>query len=408
MTRSPRKSPVDLALLVYDLRASGVVRNLIALAGMAARRGLQVEIWVIRNRGHMAGSVPDGVSVVEVPNQTIFVPGRTLDLVASVLPLSSFIRTRQPGVLFSAGNQIHMTASLAFALAGRPPGTRFAGRASISVLGARTGVDDSQPSLLTRLLRSVDRLQYRGMHCVVSVSEELHGQLERQLLIEPERLLVIPNGVDTKTINRTRDIAPPHPWLASGQPPVVLGVGRLVRQKNFPLLLKAFARARTRRPLRLIILGHGTLQARRSLAALADSLGIAADVALCGFQPNPEHWMRHAATLAVSSRREGSSNVVLEALACGCPVTAVACPTGIVEVLGSRYGTVVKDDNAESLAAGILATLANPPAPAELMSRARQYDRRMMLERYAGVFEALVRGEDVGKIVVADTAPLAA
>ena len=75
-----------------------------------------------------------------------------------------------------------------------------------------------------------------------------------------------------------RDLPVTHPWLRERTTPVVLAVGRLVPQKDFGLLLAAFAEVRRHRPARLVVLGDGPLRA--DLEAQADRLGIAADVSL--------------------------------------------------------------------------------------------------------------------------------
>jgi glycosyltransferase involved in cell wall biosynthesis len=74
---------------------------------------------------------------------------------------------------------------------------------------------------------------------------------------------------------------PDHPWVNDGGAPVVLGVGRLTAQKDFPTLIKAFARLRQEREVRLLILGEG--EVRAELEALACQLGLDDAVALPGF-----------------------------------------------------------------------------------------------------------------------------
>ena len=69
----------------------------------------------------------------------------------------------------------------------------------------------------------------------------------------------------------------------------MLGVGRLVEQKDFPTLLRAFALVRQLRPARLVILGDGTAEARRELEAVAAGLGCAEGLDLPGFVANRPH-----------------------------------------------------------------------------------------------------------------------
>ena len=123
-----------------------------------------------------------------------------------------------------------------------------------------------------------------------------------------------------------------HPWFEGGGPPVVLSVGRLAHQKDFPTLLRAFARVRERRPLRLAIGGKGSPMQVARVHELADQLGIRADIAVLGFLPNPLPYMARAAVFVLSSRYEGFPNVLVEALAAGTPVVSTDCPSGPREI----------------------------------------------------------------------------
>jgi len=182
-----------------------------------------------------------------------------------------------------------------------------------------------------------------------------------------------------------------HPWLRGGGPPVILGCGRLSVQKDFPLLVRAFARVRAVRPARLIILGAAsgeteTAREKTALLELARSLGVAADVALPGYVDNPLPFMARASVFALSSRFEGLANVLVEALACGCPVVSTDCPVGPAEVLAhGRFGRLVPVGEAQSLARALLATLADPPDPRQLRERAARFSVEHAVARYEAV-----------------------
>src|SRR3546814_12364732 len=85
-------------------------------------------------------------------------------------------------------------------------------------------------------------------------------------------------------------------------------------QKDFPTLLKAFALLRQEHPAKLIILGDGA--GKEGLEALAETLGIRADVAFPGYVANPYAYFRHASLFVMSSAWDGLPNVFLEAMAC--------------------------------------------------------------------------------------------
>jgi glycosyltransferase involved in cell wall biosynthesis len=161
----------------------------------------------------------------------------------------------------------------------------------------------------------------------------------------------------------------PHEWLEPGAPPLVLGVGKLKPQKRFDTLLRGFARLRAARSVRLVILGAG--HERRSLLSLARSLGVADDVALPGFTRDPFAWMQRAAVFVLSSAWEGLPSVLIQAMACGCPVVSTDCPHGPAEILeGGVHGPLVPVGDHAALAHAIAQVLDQPPAAEGLRRRA--------------------------------------
>ena len=190
-------------------------------------------------------------------------------------------------------------------------------------------------------------------------------------------------------LSRRAEGAVSHPWLAAAGPPVILGVGRLSEQKDFPTLLRAFARVRQQRPARLIILGgsnkHEEKSAERkaSLRALAASLGIGDDVDLPGFVQNPIAFMSRAAVFVLSSRCEGLPGALIQAMACGCQVVSTNCPTGPAEILDNgRYGGLVPIGDDIAMAFEIEQALAAPLSADLLRRRAADFSVDQAVNRY--------------------------
>jgi len=177
-----------------------------------------------------------------------------------------------------------------------------------------------------------------------------------------------------------------HPWLDAGPRacPVVLGVGRLAPQKDFATLIRAVARIAPHRPLRLIIVGEG--KERERLRQLAGDLGIGENVDLPGFVTAPAAWMARADVFALSSRWEGSPNVLIEALALGCPCVATRCPTGPDEILeNGRYGPLVPVGDDDALARALEAVLDNPLPADTLRAAAAPFREDIAAAAYARV-----------------------
>jgi len=171
-----------------------------------------------------------------------------------------------------------------------------------------------------------------------------------------------------------------HPWFAPGQPPVLLGVGRLHVQKDFPNLLRAFAIIRTQRPIRLVILGEGEL--RSELETLAKKLDVSEDVAFPGFVDNPYTWMLRSAVFVLSSTYEGLANVLIEAMATGTSVVSTDCPSGPAEILeGGKWGRLVLVEDPGALAQAIIKTL-DTPETIDVTKRAQDFSVEKSVKGY--------------------------
>jgi len=165
---------------------------------------------------------------------------------------------------------------------------------------------------------------------------------------------------------------------------VLLAVGRLVPQKDYPTLLRAFARVRSVEQVRLVILGEG--RQRRSLERLVRRLGIADAVQLPGYVDNPYAYMAHAAAMVLSSAWEGIGNVLIEALACGCPVVSTDCPGGTAEVLGhGAYGKLVAVGDVDALAQAMAEILSETPDRERLRARAQEFSIDHIADSYLAV-----------------------
>lgn len=168
-----------------------------------------------------------------------------------------------------------------------------------------------------------------------------------------------------------------HWWLMG-----LSGLSRYLRHEQPVVLLSTsyFSEAR------LVILGEG--KNRKELERIARKLGVEAHVQLPGFVTNPFVYMAHAAVFVLSSTYEGLPGVLIQALACGCPVVSTNCPSGPSEILeGGIYGSLVAVGNATELAQAILATLDAPPDRDKLRARAAQFSAEHAVDRYRAVLK---------------------
>lgn len=215
---------------------------------------------------------------------------------------------------------------------------------------------NSSSRLEARSLEASVKLFYPWADGFVAVSQGVADDLRRFAQLPEVKVHTIYNPVVTDELLASAARTPEHPWLAPGEPPVILGVGRLVGQKDFATLVRAFALVRRTRSAKLIILGEG--DKRPELEALVTELGLSDEVSLPGFVDNPFAYMARADTFVLSSRHEGLPGVLIQAMACGCKVVSTDCPSGPREILNNgSLGALVPVGDAGALAEAIVATL---------------------------------------------------
>ncbi len=337
-------APAKIAIFVFDLSATGVVRNALALAAALATDH-DVEIVTCR-LGDMARGAA-GVPVTVLGDGGRIGPGALLSLARA---LRAHVVATRPALTISAGNRGH---PLFLAALKGLRGFRRIYRFSNDIDHARGG---RGKGTLTRLGDAAQLALLAGdADRIVLVSSHLLGDPRLAAAAARGQAVVIENGVDVDRI-RARAAAPcPHPFAAPGMPPFVLAMGRFAEQKNFPTLIDAVALANGTRPLNLIILGGGSEAAREALLAQAYERGLATHFDLPGVVDNPFPWAVRAGVFALPSWWEGASNALLEALACGTPIVASARAGNAASVLDDgRYGLIADPGDAGAWAAALL------------------------------------------------------
>lgn len=172
--------------------------------------------------------------------------------------------------------------------------------------------------------------------------------------------------------------------------PYVMACGRLVGQKDYPALLRAYAKAGLEEDL--VVVGDG--EERAKLEAMARELGIGGRVHWLGHRENPFPYMKGARFFVLSSVWEGFGLVLLEAMTLGVPCIATDCPSGPGEILGGgTYGMLVRVGDVEGLAGGMERLSKDEGLRGELGRLAMVRGEELSLERMAREYRDLLNGE---------------
>lgn len=205
----------------------------------------------------------------------------------------------------------------------------------------------------------IDRTLSRRTAVRIVNSEGVRDSLVQRVGLRPESIRVIYNGVDAERLAPRADRATLRSrfgWPVDA--PVLLSVGRLVREKNYPMLLRAISSLRERTPtLRAAIAGWGA--AHESLLALREEMNLTKCVEFLGRREDVADLMTAADLFVMPSLSEGFSNALLEAMWVGLPVVATRV-NGAVEIIrDGENGLLVDIGDEQAFAAAIADLLAD-------------------------------------------------
>lgn len=359
-----------IALFVPHLEEGGTQVVAVRLANaMAEREDLDVDLLVVRRLGIHLNDLSDRVNVVDLQRRHAFL---------SIPGLLRYLNRAKPACVLCIQASEGIAAAVARWLSGSE--TRVIA-SEHTLFSARTDF----PRWRLGLALLGRKFAYRYVDKVVAVSETVAADIEKLTRVSSDKVVVIYNPFDLQKIRNRAIEKPSHPFFGRGVP-VLVSAGRLEPQKDFDTLLRAFSILLAQREAFLIVLGEGFQ--RGELEKLRQALHLEEFVDFAGFATNPFAFMGHADLFVLSTHYEGFPNVIIEAMACDCPVVSTDFP-GVREALGdSEYGLIAPLRDPDGLAQKI-ARMLNSPTPAALLrSRCESLDVEPVVNRYLDVMLA--------------------
>lgn len=366
-----------IAIFVPVLGGGGAEMNAVRLANEWAKIGRRVVFLVRRRGGSYESVLHPGIEVVELLRRSV--GSSTLGLLLSIVPLARWLDRHRPDVLLSVMAAPAVYATFAVLLARSK--VRHVASIQNSVAAEYVGNVGWYRKVEFRLAR----LSFRKLDGVIALSAGVQQEVIEFLGVPVSKVHMIHNCGESLT-KAAPDV---DVGIARQRRFVILACGRLVRQKNYPLLLSAFSRLRNRQEVELWILGEGPLQ--NDLEELADSLGISDQVRFLGFRTPSSAYMRRADLFVLSSSWEGFANVIVEAMGAGVAVVSTDCPHGPREIIGSNeFGVLVPVDDADALANAAEGLLLDEDERARLVALGKSRAERFQPHVLAPAFlEAL-------------------
>jgi glycosyltransferase involved in cell wall biosynthesis len=388
---------LKVLVLTGWLNGGGAERVIVSLLKGADLVGGRVELGLLRRQGAYIDDVdPELIHTrswgerlfpSDGSNASFYRPHRiAMSALTGPMVFRRIIREVRPDVVLSVGRGPNLLTlgALAGMEAERPAWIARDG----NNLGPMTG-DEALGGLRRGLGLALTRRAYRAADCVLVNSDALARDMADFLDAGERAVRVIRNPIDIEFIRRAA-----REDVRAVEGPFIFSAGRLVHQKGYDVLVRAFAASAFRRSHRLVIAGEGPEM--HALQALAGELGIGEKVLFPGFQKNPWAWMRRCDLYVLSSRWEGCPNALAEALACGTPAVATDCRFGPSELIAHEHdGWLVHPEDPDALAGAIDALLADAELRANLgMAAAKsmeQYGRERILPQYGALFAEVAR-----------------
>jgi glycosyltransferase involved in cell wall biosynthesis len=332
-----RGSPTRVMTLVSDLATGGTGRATMLTVNGLAGFGIPTSLVVVRRGGILEPGLDHRVKFFALERGSV----RGAGMLLALRKLVATIRAEQPSRLLSAGNHMHVLATLAHAIA-RVPGCEL-------VLKMTNPVKRPGRPIANTIRRMFYHWAFRRAERVLVIAEPTKRELAKAFPRAAGKLEVVNNPYISDAMLA---VGKKEHSFERGR---LIAIGRLVPQKNYPLLLSALAQIRDL-AWTIDILGDGPLLSE--LQKQARECGIATRVHFRGYVPDPVPYLRNAHALVLSSDWEGQGAVLLEALACGCPVIATRSSDAVASVLDNgRYGRLVPPRDSAALAAATAAEL---------------------------------------------------
>lgn len=372
----PKVSRLRILTYLHSFEPGGVELDIFRLVRACCARGIDARIVVGRPNGALAGRARDLNFTILRGDRWSTEPFESFWLIWN---LRRIVRAVRPDAIICPGNGFSLVAVGVRLSLGRdcPP---IIHRVSNDL------VRRDLPRPLRWANRAWQHLQARAFAVVVGMADPVRSDIVEHMGVDPRHVVVINNGsltaVDVSRLARVRMRSTSE---RAGRR--YLSVGRLMAQKNFDLLLTAFARIAGPTD-RLTILGEGPLLSK--LAKRADVLGIADRVVMPGFQSVIDPWLADADAFILSSDYEGLGTVVIEALAAGLPVVATDCGPNMA-MLTNGVGRLVPPRDAVALADAMIEVVNIRPERQRMIDRARQFTVEANIDKWLNLFERVSR-----------------
>ncbi|MEH6701605.1 glycosyltransferase [Parasphingorhabdus sp.] len=368
---------MKILTFLHSFEPGGVERVALRLAACWQKQGLDAPVFMGRADG--AGRIAEAKRLRLIYPAKPAISPALIETIWMIATLPRAIRREQPDVLFCAGNSYSVVAVAMKLLLGNdcPP----------IVAKISNDLERRDLPLPARWLYHIWlRIQAMFLDQVVAMEASMKPEIARCMGISDDRTMIIPDpAISQADIHRLARLRKNNVKEVAGRR--FVAVGRLTRQKNIAMMLRAFAKGSVSGDT-LVIVGDGSL--RKSLEAQSRSLGLAECVHFAGHVDDIAPWLAKSDFYLMSSNYEGVPAVIIEALATGLPIITTNCSNAISAMLdGGRLGRIVAAGDEKDMARAIKFSAPDFHLIAGRIDMAGQFTLENSGRLYAGLFAAL-------------------
>lgn len=368
-------SPLRIVVPIHSFEPGGVERVALNLAVQWQEAGHDVVVVLGRDEGLDRANAPRSLTYRTIAS---FIPTARFETIWMMWSLLRYLAGNRADVIFCPGNTYTVVCIVMKILFGDrcPP---VVAKVSNDLVRA------DQPRAGRMWYRLWLRINGLFLERFVGLAEPMFGEIVAGMGVGEGRVSIIHDPALSQ--DRFARLAAIVREPTERRPSRFLAIGRLEPQKNFAMLLLAFA-AGFRPGDSLTIVGAGSLRA--ALDRIVRRMALEDQVRFAGHVPSPDAFLAEADCLLLSSNYEGVPAVVIEAMAAGVPVIATDCCASMGALLGRGVrGMLVPVGDVHAFADAITHS-ARLPVPSAFD---RAYASRFVLEHAAGAYVAVMRQE---------------
>ncbi|MBT8326834.1 MAG: glycosyltransferase [Bacteroidia bacterium] len=277
------------------------------------RSKYEISLALMKMEGKLINQIPNDVPVIDLKKKSLWF---TLPVLMKLFRKSDF------DIFYCTSSGMSIPVVLSKVLSSSTKITVISERSSL--------LRRMNSGLKNKLILGLKKWLNKQSDFIVVVSEGLRNELLQLTDVSPNKIVVCNNPVIPKDLSSLMDQSELENSFNNAKTKI-LAVGRLVKEKDYKTLIKAFSVIEEESDATLFILGEGPLKSE--LLGLIASLSLDKKVVFLNFDVNPYKYLKKSDVFVMSSQNEGMPGTLIQAIACGTPSISTDCPTGPAEII---------------------------------------------------------------------------